>query len=136
VVNYLRALQGKVPNGAGVGPVGYPGQNGATVPGYSATAPTRPAPHFRDPRGPMGSARPGGNAPAAAGEVRTPAEAAGQQGAPVLPAPSTRARSRAFAPGAPAGPSPSTIPSPSAGRGSTTGNTNTTTPTATPGARP
>ena len=44
VVNYVRALQGTVQNTAGIGPVGYPGQNGAAVPGYSATAPTRPAP--------------------------------------------------------------------------------------------
>ena len=83
VVNYVRALQGRIPNTAGVGPVGYPGQNGATVPGYTATAPTRPAPHWRDPRGPMGAARPGGNAPAPAGEVRSAAEAQGQVTAPV-----------------------------------------------------
>ena len=53
VVNYVRALQGRVQNTAGLGQVGYPGQNGATVPGYTVTAPTRPAPHWRDPRGPM-----------------------------------------------------------------------------------
>ncbi|MDF1503483.1 cytochrome c, partial [Roseisolibacter sp. H3M3-2] len=47
VVNYVRALQGRVPNSAGVGPTGYPGQNGTTVPGHSQTAPTRPAPFFR-----------------------------------------------------------------------------------------
>jgi mono/diheme cytochrome c family protein len=44
VVNYLRALQ------AGTGDttlVGYPGQNGATVPGPSRTAPTRPVPYAR-----------------------------------------------------------------------------------------
>ncbi len=83
VVNYVRALQGVIPNTVGVGPVGYPGQNGATVPGYSAMAPTRPAPHWRDPRGPLGSARPGGNAPAPAGEVRSAAEAIGAVRAPV-----------------------------------------------------
>ena len=45
VVNYVRALQGRVPNSTGgTGPYGYPGQNGATVPGPSHTAPTRPAP--------------------------------------------------------------------------------------------
>lgn len=44
VVNYLRTLQ------AGTGDttlIGYPGQNGTTVPGPSFTAPTRPAPYFR-----------------------------------------------------------------------------------------
>ena len=82
VVNYLRALQGKVENSAGVGPVGYPGQNGATVPGYSATAPTRPAPFWRPPASAGGVARPSLTEPAPAGEVRTPAEAAGQTPAP------------------------------------------------------
>jgi mono/diheme cytochrome c family protein len=48
VVNYLRALQGKVPNATGgTAPYGYPGQNGTTVPGPSQTAPTRPAPMWR-----------------------------------------------------------------------------------------
>ena len=46
VVNYVRALQGKI---AGVvadtTPIGYPGENGKTVPGPSRTAPTRPAPY-------------------------------------------------------------------------------------------
>jgi mono/diheme cytochrome c family protein len=46
VVNYLRALQGSV---AGVvadtSPAGYPGENGQMVPGYTRTAPTRPAPY-------------------------------------------------------------------------------------------
>jgi mono/diheme cytochrome c family protein len=53
VVNYVRALQGRVTNTAGVGRVGYPGQNGATVPGYSASAPTRPAPHWQETRRPV-----------------------------------------------------------------------------------
>jgi mono/diheme cytochrome c family protein len=45
VVNYVRALQGRVPNSTGgITAYGYPGQNGATVPGPSHTAPTRPAP--------------------------------------------------------------------------------------------
>jgi hypothetical protein len=46
VVNYVRALQGKI---AGVvadtTPIGYPGENGKTVPGPTRTAPTRPAPY-------------------------------------------------------------------------------------------
>jgi mono/diheme cytochrome c family protein len=77
VVNYVRALQGRVPNTAGIGATGYPGQNGSTVPGYTASAPTRPAPHYRDPRGPLtqGGA---GVVPAQAGEIRTPAGAQGQ----------------------------------------------------------
>ncbi len=48
VVNYVRALQGRVPNTTGgTAPYGYPGQNGATVPGYTQSAPTRPAPMYR-----------------------------------------------------------------------------------------
>jgi mono/diheme cytochrome c family protein len=46
VVNYVRALQGKI---AGVvadtTPIGYPGENGKTVPGPTRTGPTRPAPY-------------------------------------------------------------------------------------------
>jgi mono/diheme cytochrome c family protein len=69
VVNYVRALQGTIQNTAGLGQVGYPGQNGATVPGYTATAPTRPAPMYRT----AGTAT--GATPAPAGE--TPAAAPG-----------------------------------------------------------
>jgi mono/diheme cytochrome c family protein len=48
VVNYVRVLQGRVANATGgIAPYGYPGQNGATVPGPSNTAPTRPAPMWR-----------------------------------------------------------------------------------------
>lgn len=132
VVNYVRALQRQVPNTAGVGAVGYPGQNGATVPGYSATAPTRPAPHWRDPRGPMGSARPRGNAPAAAGEVRNAAEAQGQTAAPVPAGANDSGPQPRLNPGAPAAPSPSTLPSPRAG----TGRTARPSAGGTPGARP
>lgn len=128
VVNYVRALQGRIPNTAGTGPVGYPGQNGATVPGYTASAPTRPAPHWRDTRGPMGSVRPGGNAPAAAGEVRNAAEAQGQTAAPVPAGANDSGPQSRLKPGAPAAPSPSILPSPSAGKGSNTGRN--------PGARP
>ena len=110
VVNYVRALQGRVQNTAGVGPVGYPGQNGATVPGYSATAPTRPAPHWRDPRGPAGAARPGGNAPAPAGEVRTAAEAQGQVRAPVPAGVNDSGPQGRLNPGAPAAPAPNVNP--------------------------
>jgi mono/diheme cytochrome c family protein len=46
VVNYVRALQGKI---AGVvadtTPIGFPGENGKTVPGPTRTGPTRPAPY-------------------------------------------------------------------------------------------
>jgi mono/diheme cytochrome c family protein len=47
VVNYVRALQGKVPNTTGgITAYGVPGQNGPTVPGPTRTAPTRPAPYW------------------------------------------------------------------------------------------
>ena len=46
VVLYVRALQGKIPGVvADTSPAGTPGQNGRTVPGYTRTAPTRPAPY-------------------------------------------------------------------------------------------
>ena len=46
VVNYVRALQGKIPGVvADTTPIGYPGENGKTVPGPTRTAPTRPAPY-------------------------------------------------------------------------------------------
>lgn len=80
VVNYVRALQGRIPNTAGLGQVGYPGQNGATVPGHTVTAPTRPVPHWRDTRGPLG-----GVTPTPSGETPSPAQTQGQSGAPVPP---------------------------------------------------
>jgi mono/diheme cytochrome c family protein len=47
VVNYVRALQGKVPGVvADTSPaIGYPGENGNTLPGPTRTAPTRPVPY-------------------------------------------------------------------------------------------
>ncbi len=83
VVNYIRALQGVVPNQSGVGPVGYPGQNGATVPGYSATAPSLPPPMWREPRGAVGGTSQASMAAGTAGEVRSPAMVLGQLGRPV-----------------------------------------------------
>jgi mono/diheme cytochrome c family protein len=79
VENYVRALQGRIPNTAGVGPVGYPGQNGATVPGYTASAPTRPAPMYR------AAGTPGGATPTPAGE--TPAATPTTPGAAPAAAP-------------------------------------------------
>ena len=45
VVNYVRGLQGRLGRTVATGPLGRPGQGGWTVPGYSTTSPTRPAPH-------------------------------------------------------------------------------------------
>jgi mono/diheme cytochrome c family protein len=45
VVNYVRALQGRLDRPAAIGPLGYPGQGGFTVPTYTAIGPTRPVPH-------------------------------------------------------------------------------------------
>jgi mono/diheme cytochrome c family protein len=42
VVNYVRGLQGKYPVVKGA--VGYPGQTGDALPGYTLMAPTRPSP--------------------------------------------------------------------------------------------
>ena len=46
VVNYIRAMQGKMAVAPVMGPLGYPGQTGTTVPGYTETAPTRPVPYL------------------------------------------------------------------------------------------
>lgn len=48
VVNYVRALQGRIDTvrfAVQKGPIGYPGQGGWTVPTYTLTAPTRPSPY-------------------------------------------------------------------------------------------
>ena len=42
VANYVKALQAGT---ADTLPIGMPGQNGTTVPGPSATAPTKPSPY-------------------------------------------------------------------------------------------
>lgn len=48
VVNYVRGLQGRYPGRTiATGPLGYPGQTGFTIPTYTLTAPTRPAPMYR-----------------------------------------------------------------------------------------
>ena len=87
VVNYVRALQGLVPNTAGVGPVGYPGQGGSVVPGYSATAPSLPAPMWREPRGAAGgmtaAAQSTGNAGNQNMSPRSPAMVLGELGRPI-----------------------------------------------------
>lgn len=45
VVNYIRALQGKLGVKADTSPAGYPGENGNTLPRSTTTAPTRPVPY-------------------------------------------------------------------------------------------
>jgi mono/diheme cytochrome c family protein len=45
VVNYVRGLQGQLATSVPTGPVGNPGETGATVPGATATSPSRPAPY-------------------------------------------------------------------------------------------
>ncbi len=46
VVNYVRALQGSIAGvTADTTPIGFPGENGKTVPGPTRTGPTRPAPY-------------------------------------------------------------------------------------------
>jgi mono/diheme cytochrome c family protein len=76
VVNYLRALQGTVPNEVGVGPTGVPGQTGAALPAASATAPTRPAPFFNPRQAAAPGAEPPSRAPQAATDSATQAPAA------------------------------------------------------------
>ncbi len=47
IVNYLRALQGKVAIKTVAAPTGRPGETGPQIPGVSETAPTRPAPYYK-----------------------------------------------------------------------------------------
>ena len=48
VVNYVRGLQGKLPQPVPTGPVGCPGETGACVARVPrSTAPTRPVPYYR-----------------------------------------------------------------------------------------
>ncbi len=47
VVNYVRGLQGALGRTVPIGPLGHPGQTGFTIPTYTRTAPTRPAPMYR-----------------------------------------------------------------------------------------
>ncbi len=46
VVNYVRGLQGKLDAPVPTGPVGYPGQTGNALPGYTLTAPTTQSPFY------------------------------------------------------------------------------------------
>ncbi|HJR63913.1 MAG TPA: cytochrome c [Gemmatimonadaceae bacterium] len=46
VVNYVRALQGRIPARVDSTAAGFPGENGRSVPGPSTMAPTRPVPFF------------------------------------------------------------------------------------------
>jgi mono/diheme cytochrome c family protein len=103
VVNYVRALQGRVPNTAGVGATGYPGQNGATVPGYTTTAPTRPAPSWRPALAAPGaqSGLQPGTQPQPGNQTPTAAEVQGQAPAPAA-ANDSGPRGSGAAPAAPA----------------------------------
>ena len=47
VVNYVRGLQGKLGREVAKGPVGFPGETGAALPGATETGPTRPVPFAR-----------------------------------------------------------------------------------------
>jgi len=80
VVNYVRALQGRVPNSTGgTAPYGYPGQNGTTVPGPSHTAPTRPAPMWH---ASAAGAAPAGGTPAGVTPVQgTPTDSTARRNA-------------------------------------------------------
>lgn len=116
VVNYLRGLQGKLGREVAVGPLGYPGQTGDALPGYSRMGPTRPAPYLKPTplntggvgvagEGPMGAAHgastmPGGAPDTAAGTLPQPGHSgpgAAHQGTPPgagRPTDSSAARTR------------------------------------------
>jgi len=64
VVNYLRALQGAGGRTVATGPLAAPGVTGDKLPGFTRTAPTRPAP-FMDSKNRVGGTR--GSPPPARG---------------------------------------------------------------------
>jgi mono/diheme cytochrome c family protein len=66
VVNYVRGLQGSLGRTVATGPLGYPGQTGWTIPTYTKTAPTRPAPMWRPSTTTTMAPKPAGDVPAAA----------------------------------------------------------------------
>ncbi len=66
VVNYVRGLQGSLGRTVATGPFGYPGQTGWTIPTYTKTAPTRPAPMWRPTTTTTMAPKPAGDVPAAA----------------------------------------------------------------------
>lgn len=47
IVNYLRALQGKIATQVPIGPVAPPGVTGSSLPGATTMGPTRPAPYYK-----------------------------------------------------------------------------------------
>jgi len=73
IVNYIRTLQGKTPFKPDSTAAGYPGQNGTSVPGYTASAPTKPVPYLHPTQQPTAGSKginsatfKGGNSPGAA----------------------------------------------------------------------
>jgi mono/diheme cytochrome c family protein len=75
VVNYVRGLQGRYP--VQVGPVGFPGETGDKVPGYSQMGPTRPAPYYIHAGSQAGPSRGALDVPAGAASTSPPAGASG-----------------------------------------------------------
>lgn len=82
IINYLRALQGKGGVRVAAAPVGRPGETGPEIPGVSTSAPTRPAPYYKQvasqamvPLGPDNRSPAAGAAPDAApgGAANAPA---------------------------------------------------------------
>lgn len=51
VVNYVRALQGRAGVAADTTPIGFPGQTGDHLPGFTRLGPTRPVPYYHPGRG-------------------------------------------------------------------------------------
>ncbi len=65
VVNYIRSLQGVSPIAAETGKLAIPGVTGRWIPGYTATAPTKPAPFVPPSQGSAKNYYPNGGAPPA-----------------------------------------------------------------------
>jgi mono/diheme cytochrome c family protein len=89
VVNYLRALQGKIPGVQAIAaPEGLPGETGDKVPGATQMGPTRPAPYYKHIGSQAGASATGAaSAPAA---ERDSAARAVQPNAPARPDSTTK----------------------------------------------
>lgn len=86
VVNYIRGLQGRLGAPVATGPLGVPGETGNKMPGPTLMGPTRPVPHWYDPRPGMG-----GDTTRAAGAPSGSASGAAASAAPQSQPPATGA---------------------------------------------
>jgi mono/diheme cytochrome c family protein len=78
VVNYVRGLQGRLARSVPTGPVGRPGETGRTLPGATASAPTRPAPYSSPASATAAEMKAGGDGNRAPGITNPPVPSGGR----------------------------------------------------------